>query len=353
MDAASFERVYTMVSLRHPSAASSGGSTAPEIFGPCWCRVSGATFSRESLQSVGISARAMQRFLTEAGGPDTVIGRLRTWPPRLWVFDGSGLPQAGQVLGGSGAAVLRQVVGKVANCQAGMFLAYVSPLGRALVDKGLYLPKSFGSGPLCGGWVCRRRDPVHGVGRGMELLERAMVGPRRVGCRETTPSGWSPFFRDGLAALGMATCWTFPAGTPAGPWIEWTSPEYQGFGRPRKPKLGNGQRQTMEQRSDELPDEASAGDNGGPGVTRAAHLPVQRPAGAGYKQGKPGEEIWAVYRQWTAERYYLSNAPEDTTTLAYVGGSRWRIETEFETEKGPHVGLENTRPGVGPAGITT
>ena len=35
-------------------------------------------------------------------------------------------------------------------------------------------------------------------------------------------------------------------------------------------------------------------------------------------------------------RYYLSNAPEDTTveTLAYVGGSRWRIETEFETEKG-------------------
>ena len=36
-------------------------------------------------------------------------------------------------------------VGKVANCQAGMFLAYVSPLGRALVDKGLYLPESWTS----------------------------------------------------------------------------------------------------------------------------------------------------------------------------------------------------------------
>ena len=35
------------------------------------------------------------------------------------------------------------------------------------------------------------------------------------------------------------------------------------------------------------------------------------------------------------DRYYLSNAPEDTAleTLAHVGGSRWRIETEFETEK--------------------
>ena len=42
-------------------------------------------------------------------------------------------------------------------------------------------------------------------------------------------------------------------------------------------------------------------------------------------------------------RYYLSNDPEDTPleTLAYVGGSRWRIETEFETEKS-NVGLDES-----------
>ncbi len=62
------------------------------------------------------------------------------------------------------------------------------------------------------------------------------------------------------------------------------------------------------------------------------------------KKGKPGEEIWALYRRnldGSEPRYYLSNAPEDTTLekLAYVGGSRWRIETEFETEKGD-VGLD-------------
>ena len=40
-------------------------------------------------------------------------------------------------------------------------------------------------------------------------------------------------------------------------------------------------------------------------------------------------------------RYYLSKASEETPleTLAYVGGSRWRIETEFETEKGD-MGLD-------------
>ena len=62
------------------------------------------------------------------------------------------------------------------------------------------------------------------------------------------------------------------------------------------------------------------------------------------RKGKPGEEAWAVYRRnpdGSEPRYYLSNAPEDTPleTLAFVGGSRWRIETEFETEKSD-VGLD-------------
>ena len=59
---------------------------------------------------------------------------------------------------------------------------------------------------------------------------------------------------------------------------------------------------------------------------------------------KPGEIHWAVYRRnldGSEPRYYLSNAPEDTPleTLAHVGGSRSRIETEFETEQSD-VGLD-------------
>ena len=59
---------------------------------------------------------------------------------------------------------------------------------------------------------------------------------------------------------------------------------------------------------------------------------------------KPGQIHWAVYRRnpdGSEPRYYLSNAPEDASleTLAYVGASRWRIETEFETEKSD-VGLD-------------
>ena len=105
-----------------------------------------------------------------------------------------------------------------------------------------------------------------------------------------------------------------------------------------------GQPRTMEQRSDELPEGAwreitVAQGSQGP---RSYRFSAQRVRVT--KRRKPGEIHWAVYRQnldGSEPRYYLSNAPEDTPleTLAYVGGSRWRIETEFETEKSD-VGLD-------------
>ena len=57
----------------------------------------------------------------------------------------------------------------------------------------------------------------------------------------------------------------------------------------------------------------------------------------GHLAAQPGGATW----NGSEPRYYLSNAPEDAPLepLAYVGGSRWRIETEFETEKG-EVGLD-------------
>ncbi len=58
----------------------------------------------------------------------------------------------------------------------------------------------------------------------------------------------------------------------------------------------------------------------------------------------PGEIQWAVFRRnldGGEPRDYLYSASGDTPleTLAHVGGSRWHIETEFETEKSD-VGLD-------------
>ena len=117
----------------------------------------------------------------------------------------------------------------------------------------------------------------------------------------------------------------------------WTSAEYQGFGRNpgcETVSAGPWSRATSCRRRPGVY-EGSQG-------PRSYLLSAQRVRPTSRR--KPGEIHWAVYRRnrdGSEPRYYLSNAPEDTPleTLAYVGGSRWRIETEFETEKSD-VGLD-------------
>ena len=150
--------------------------------------------------------------------------------------------------------------------------------------------------------------------------------------------GMSPALREGLAATGMRYVLDVRPDMTVGP-LEptWTDPPYQGNGRPRKPRPLRAERQTMAERSQALPAAAwreimIAQGSQGPRVYRfsAQRVRVTR-------RRKPGEVLWAVYRQnrdGSEPRYYLSNAPPDASleTWAYVGGSRWRIETEFETE---------------------
>ena len=74
-------------------------------------------------EAVPVSARAMQRFLTEARwSGDTVIGRLQEYlaprlghPEAVWVLDVSNFPKQGR----KSVGVARQYcgrLGKVANC---------------------------------------------------------------------------------------------------------------------------------------------------------------------------------------------------------------------------------------------
>ena len=185
-------------------------------------------------------------------------------------------------------------LGKVANCQAGMFLAYVSPLGRSLVDKGLYLPESWTSDPgrcAAAGVPKERRSYRSQTELALELLERALgLGHLKAGwVAEDDAFGMSPSFRESLAALGMRYVLDVPGSTPVWPLApSWTSPDYPGFGRPRKPRLVDGQRRTMEQRSDGVAGGGLAGDNSGPGKPGAAELYVRRPAGAGNPEGQAG-----------------------------------------------------------------
>ena len=145
MDAAELERVqdafqefqvYFALALGHRETRERSGHFLQALLVQ-----SGERRNAENLsETFPESARGMQRYLT--GSPwddDAVIGRLQEYlapllghPDAVWVLDGSDFPKQGR----KSAGVARQYcgrLGKVANCQAGMFLAHVSPLGRALV----------------------------------------------------------------------------------------------------------------------------------------------------------------------------------------------------------------------------
>ena len=181
----------------------------------------------------------------------------------------------------------------------------------------------------------------------LEMVDRALK-------RGHLPAGWvagddafgmSPSFREGLSALGMRYVLDVPPGFTVWP-VEpkWTTPKYQGRGTPRKPRLRDGQRRTMTEAANAIPAEAwreitVAEGSQGP---RSYQFSAQRLRPTSRR--KPGEIHWVIWRRsldGSEPRYYLSNAPEDTPleTLACVSGSRWRIETEFETEKSD-VGLD-------------
>ncbi len=102
-------------------------------------------------ETMGLSnPQAMQRLLYEAKWEaDEVCQKYRElvaselgYAPGIGVIDESGFEKKGQ----QSAGVQRQWcgrLGKVENCQVGVFLGYVAPLGHAFLDRELYLPQSW------------------------------------------------------------------------------------------------------------------------------------------------------------------------------------------------------------------
>jgi len=98
----------------------------------------------------GLDRKAIQHFIGESQWDDKPlreelarqIGSQLGEPDGVLAFDPSAFPKSGK----QSVGVIRQWcgrLGKVDNCQVGVYLAYVSSKGHALVDTELYLPKEW------------------------------------------------------------------------------------------------------------------------------------------------------------------------------------------------------------------
>ena len=110
---------------------------------------------RKSIEPIALAVkdgnvRALQRFISDAPWDDNnMIPKYRSFvnddlgsPDGALIFDESGFVKKGQ----DSIGVARQycgTVGKVDNCQVGVFAAYVSEHGYALLDKRLFIPEQW------------------------------------------------------------------------------------------------------------------------------------------------------------------------------------------------------------------
>lgn len=110
---------------------------------------------RKSIEPIALAvedgnARALQRFVSDAPwAEDKMIARYRSFvnddlgsPDGALIFDESGFVKKGH----DSIGVAKQycgTIGKVDNCQVGVFTGYVSENGYALVDKRLFIPEKW------------------------------------------------------------------------------------------------------------------------------------------------------------------------------------------------------------------
>lgn len=216
-------------------------------------------------------------------------------PGAVLVLDETGFVKKGR----KSAGVQRQhsgTAGRIENCQIGVFLAYASRHGRALIDRALYLPESWAGDPgrreeagVPCAWVTG--DSVYGADPG---LRRAVEDEGR--------------------GYVLAVTSAQPLGPkPVTDWLEDVPP--RGWKR------------------------LSAGDGAkGPRWYDWAWLSYSSDTAQGWKKGLLIRRKLATPDRFT---FYLTLAPEQATLadLVRVAGTRWTIEACFEQARG-ETGLD-------------
>src|SRR6266498_1866239 len=271
------------------------------------------------------------------------------------IVDGSGFPKQGKHSIGVAYQYCGHL-GKIANCQEGVFLGYASRQGYSFLDERLYLSQEwFATDHRLLREACALPESIHFQTEGelalsmlRDLHERGVVPFQWVAYDESY--GKNPAFSQEIAAMHKWYMAEVPSDTRV--WLRTPLVEEPGQGLMGRPRLHRRVR-----RSAPAPEELRALVVSLPRAAwhrRLIHEGSKGPLMADFAllRVTPIHDRLPAIRQWLICRrslglqpelkFYLSNAPSrcPTPELIRVSGLRWPIETALEEAKG-EVGMDH------------
>jgi SRSO17 transposase len=328
-----------------------------------------SSLERKSIEPMAIhieggNIRGMQRFISDDVWKEDqmrqtyhgMVADEMGEPQGMILFDESGFVKKGQ----DSVGVARQycgTIGKVDNCQVGVFAAYASSKGYALVDKRLFLPEAwFDDDHADRRATCRvpkeavfESKPELAAQMLLAIRVEGVLPFRYIGADSVY--GNSPVFLDALDAcvgaiylVGISSemrCWLQRPVTQEQTYL------YRGEARTRR-LLAPGSEAPMSvaewahglQPHRWYPRTVSEGSKG-PIVYEFARQRITL-----CRDGLPDRTVWLVVKRSLSATpqywYYISNAPASAALSLFVwmSGRRWSIEQCFEESKSD-VGMDH------------
>lgn len=321
-----------------------------------------STLERKSIEPMALaveggSVRSLQRFVSNITWDEekmirtyhTLVNEDLGHPNGVLIFDETGFPKKGD----DSAGVARQycgAAGKVDNCQVGVFAAYVSPYGYALLDKRLSLPEKWFSDAY-GEKRADCRVPEEATfktkpGLAADML-RAIMEEAVLPFRYVVADAFYGRNHEFRAAIDTCAGVTYLVAVPSdtlcflrGPVVKEKTYRYHGEVRTRK-ILGDNQKApvTVEALARSI--------NSYFWYRRVVAEGAKGPIAYEFtkrrvilaKDGLPEETVWLLIRRTLGAdpvySYFLSNAPLATrlATFVWLSGIRWAIEQCFEETK--------------------
>ncbi len=317
---------------------------------------------RKSIEPIALkvkdgNVRAMQRFVSDAEwDDDKMLFKYRNEinndmgdPNGVLIFDESGFLKKGS----DSVGVARQYcgsIGKVDNCQVGVFAAYASPKGYALIEKELFIPEKW----FTDDFKKRRKKckipedmafktkPQLARDMFLQIKEEGILPFKYV--TSDTLYGISPDFMDTLEDIPDVTyfvsvpcdslCWLkMPA-------IMEKKYKYRGEIKTKKILRKNEKKPIpVSELAKSINDYFWYKRTVSEGAKGPIEYEFSKRRVILSKDGLPDKTVWLIMKRTISEDptyyYYISNAPLSTRleTFVWLSGIRWAIEQCFEETK--------------------